>query len=309
MAYLLSIAQDRRTKAQFTASNPVLLADQLAIETDSNVATTGDGTTAYLSIRGNTTLSGDDRRSADDVYAGQTLGDGRDEAGGGDALTSINLNVGPAIELRIPLDARWAQILNAGAPAAGEVEANSDADATAVTSITFHKLDAGTNDQSAWFTQMRVGGNLTVRMTNNDGTNASGSPCIYRITAVPTLASDRYTIAVAYVSGQFIGSLPNWYVSYAGNQPAQFYNGTETVLKEAVISGVTDASGRLLYDMSGSPYSWTDVRIAIGSGSDTNAVQWVHTVLTANTGRMEFYNAIGEAAPENTAVTIILKGF
>ena len=81
MAYDLSKAQLRFTKEQFKATNPTPAADVLCVETDSNVYTTGDGTSAYLSIRGNTSLSGDDRRSADDVYAGQTLGDGRDEVG------------------------------------------------------------------------------------------------------------------------------------------------------------------------------------------------------------------------------------
>ena len=142
-----------------------------------------------------------------------------DAAAAGSGITSINLNVGPAIELRIPLDAMWTQINNAGAPAAGEFEASSNVDATAVTSLTFHSLDAGTNDQSAFFASMRIGGLLTGRQTDNDGTNASGTPCVYRITAAPTLASSRYTIAVAHVSGVFIGSFPNWYVSYAGNAP------------------------------------------------------------------------------------------
>ena len=145
-----------------------------------------------------------------------------DAAAAGSGITSINLNVGPAIELRIPLDAMWTQINNAGAPAAGEFEANSNVDATAVTSLTFHSLDAGTNDQSAFFASMRIGGLLTGRQTDNDGTNASGTPCVYRITAAPTLASSRYTIAVAHVSGVFIGSFPNWYVSYAGNRPVEY---------------------------------------------------------------------------------------
>ncbi len=161
-----------------------------------------------------------------------------DAAAAGSGITSINLNVGPAIELRIPLDAMWTQINNAGAPAAGEFEANSNVDATAVTSLTFHSLDAGTNDQSAWFASMRIGGLITGRQTDNDGTNASGTPCVYRITAAPTLASSRYTIAVAHVSGLFIGSFPNWYVSYAGNEQTQYYNGTAVQLQEAIITGV-----------------------------------------------------------------------
>jgi hypothetical protein len=54
MAYDLSKAQLRFTKEQFKATNPTPAADVLCVETDSNVYTTGDGTSAYLTIRGNT---------------------------------------------------------------------------------------------------------------------------------------------------------------------------------------------------------------------------------------------------------------
>lgn len=232
-----------------------------------------------------------------------------DAAAAGAGITSINLSTGPAIELRIPLDAMWAQILNAGAPAAGEFEASSNVDATAVTSLTFHSLDAGTNDQSAWFASMRIGGLITGRQTDNDGTNTSGSPCIYRITAAPTLASSRYTIAVAYVSGQFIGSLPYWYVSYAGNEQTQYYNGTAVQLQEAIITGVTaGGNGRISYDMSGAPYSWTNVRGAWAIGSDAASCEVSHTAISANTGRFEFTDSSGTATPDDTPVTLLLKG-
>lgn len=232
-----------------------------------------------------------------------------DAAAAGAGITSINLSTGPAIELRIPLDAMWTQINNAGAPAAGEFEASSNVDATAVTSLTFHSLDAGTNDQSAWFASMRIGGLIIGRQTNNNGTNASGSPCIYRITGVPTLASSRYTIAVAYVSGAFIGSFPNWYVSYAGNEQTQWYSGAAVQLQEAIIIGViSGGAGRFAYDMSGAPYSWANVRGAWAIGNDRAAAVVFHTPTGANTGRFEFTDSAGNAAPDGTSVTILLKG-
>lgn len=83
MAYSLEIAQLRYTKTQFEASNPTPASGQLCIETDTDVSTVGDGVSTYLNIRGNYALSGVERRSADDVYSAQVLGDGRDEAGEG----------------------------------------------------------------------------------------------------------------------------------------------------------------------------------------------------------------------------------
>jgi len=85
MRHDLSILQLRYTKAQFAASNPTPSSGQLCIETDSGVYTTGDGSSAYLTIRGNSDLSGLDRTSADDVYAMMSLGDSRDEVGDGSA--------------------------------------------------------------------------------------------------------------------------------------------------------------------------------------------------------------------------------
>jgi hypothetical protein len=72
MAYNLTIAQLRYTKAQFTATNPVPLSGQLCIETDTQTAKVGDGSTAYASLPV-VPLSGDERRSADDVWAGMNL--------------------------------------------------------------------------------------------------------------------------------------------------------------------------------------------------------------------------------------------
>jgi len=85
MRHDLSILQLRYTKAQFAATNPTPSSGQLCIETDSGVYTTGDGSSAYLTIRGNSDLSGLDRTSADDVYAMMSLGDSRDEVGDGSA--------------------------------------------------------------------------------------------------------------------------------------------------------------------------------------------------------------------------------
>jgi hypothetical protein len=231
-----------------------------------------------------------------------------DAAAAGAGITSINLNTGPAIELRIPLDAMWAQINNAGAPAAGEFEASSNNDATAVTSLTFHITDAGANDQTALFASMRIGGLLTGRQTNNDGTNASGSPCIYRITAVPTLASSQYTIAVAHVSGQFIGSFPNWYVSYAGNEQTQYYNGTAVQLQEAIITGTTDGSGRLAIDMSGAPYSWTNIRAYSAGCGDGSAHFPSYLLTSANVLRVQMWDTDGNAAPADVPVIVTVKG-
>ncbi len=87
MAYDLSIAQLRYTKAQFQATNPVPAAGALCVETDSDIYATGDGSSRYLSLRGNTALSGSERQSADDVYAAMSVSDGRDDSGGG-AVTS-----------------------------------------------------------------------------------------------------------------------------------------------------------------------------------------------------------------------------
>lgn len=230
-----------------------------------------------------------------------------DAAAAGSGITSINLNVGPAIELRIPLDAMWVQINNAGAPAAGEFEANSNNDATAVTSLTFHSLDAGTNDQSAWFASMRIGGLITGRQTNFDGTNASGTPCIFRITAAPTLASSRYTIAVAHVSGVFIGSFPVWYVSYAGNAVEVTVNGTPEALESVIVDGVLNGAGRLTVDMSA---SWTNIRFASGTcKNDGLPASPSITYTAANIVRFQFYDVDGATSPEDTPVQVMLWGY
>lgn len=76
MSYDLGIVQLRKTKAEFAASNPTVLAGQLCIETDTNTYTVGAG--AYLSIRGNAKLSGEERVSADDVWKAMSLADDRD---------------------------------------------------------------------------------------------------------------------------------------------------------------------------------------------------------------------------------------
>lgn len=80
MSYDLRIVQLRYTKAQFEATNPTVLDGQLCVETDSGVYTVGAGT--YMSIRGNATLSAQERVSADDVWNAMNLNDGRDESGG-----------------------------------------------------------------------------------------------------------------------------------------------------------------------------------------------------------------------------------
>lgn len=82
MSFDLSVLQDRRTATAFTAANPTPLNEQLCIETDTGRAKVGDGSTAYAALS-YMALSGDERRSADDVYAAQRLSDGRDDTGGG----------------------------------------------------------------------------------------------------------------------------------------------------------------------------------------------------------------------------------
>lgn len=77
MNYDLSIAQDRRTSAQFAASNPTPSSGQLCIETDTGWVKAGDGSTAYR-LLSPFRLSGEERQSADDVYAAMGLSDSRD---------------------------------------------------------------------------------------------------------------------------------------------------------------------------------------------------------------------------------------
>lgn len=82
MTYSLDIVQQRLTSAQFTASNPVPEAAQLCIETDTDRAKVGDGVTAWAGLS-YISLSAEQRRSADDVWASMGLSDDRDETGGG----------------------------------------------------------------------------------------------------------------------------------------------------------------------------------------------------------------------------------
>ena len=77
MNYDLSIAQDRRTAAQLAASNPTPSSGQLCIETDTGWVKAGDGATAYR-LLSPFRLSGEERQSADDVYAAMGLSDSRD---------------------------------------------------------------------------------------------------------------------------------------------------------------------------------------------------------------------------------------
>ena len=68
MTYNITI-QQRKTRAQFTASNDVIPASTLCIETDTGTYTVGDGPARYMAIRGNQQLNSDELRSADDVWA------------------------------------------------------------------------------------------------------------------------------------------------------------------------------------------------------------------------------------------------
>lgn len=79
MTYNLTTPQLRYTRAQFIASNPVPISGQLCIETDSNTSKVGDGSTVYLLLPVRP-LSGEERTSADDVWAGMSLSDARDAA-------------------------------------------------------------------------------------------------------------------------------------------------------------------------------------------------------------------------------------
>lgn len=90
-----------------------------------------------------------------------------------------------------------------------------------------------------------------------------------------------------------------------------YYNGTAEVLQEAIITGVTaDGVGRFAIDMSGAPYSWTNIRVAIGSCSDGYQGSGTYEALTANTGRFTFTDLDGvlTPVPDGTAVWAILKG-
>lgn len=73
MPHSLSIAQLRYTKTQFEALNPTPSDGQLCIETDTGVVSLGNGSGAYLTIRGNYSLTGEELRSANDVYASDAL--------------------------------------------------------------------------------------------------------------------------------------------------------------------------------------------------------------------------------------------
>ncbi len=78
MTYNITL-QQRKTRAQFTASNDVIPASTLCIETDTGTYTVGDGSARYMVLRGNQQLTSDERRSADDVWAmlgAQTSGSG-----------------------------------------------------------------------------------------------------------------------------------------------------------------------------------------------------------------------------------------
>lgn len=122
------------------------------------------------------------------------------------------------------------------------------------------------------------------------------SPTFTGTPAVPTAAVGTNTTQAA--STAFVR---------AERGRATYYNGTAEVLQEAIITGVT-TSGRLAYDVSGAPYNWTNVRVGVGSGSDAASVTWYHEALTANTGRVYFFDNADTPATDGTAVTIKLTG-
>lgn len=68
MIYSLSVQQDRRTKAAWISANPIPTSGQLCMETDTLRWKVGDGT-SYFSALPYTQLSGEEIRSANDVYA------------------------------------------------------------------------------------------------------------------------------------------------------------------------------------------------------------------------------------------------
>ena len=89
MSYDLSIAQDRRTAAQFRADNPTPEAGQLCIETDTNKAKEGDGSTVWTSLA-YINLTGEQRVHADVAFSSMELADERDDTGGGGGGSAVS---------------------------------------------------------------------------------------------------------------------------------------------------------------------------------------------------------------------------
>ncbi len=127
--YSLTIAQVRGTKAQLTATNAVIQADQLCIELDTNIYTVGNGAGAYNSIRGNSSLTSDERRSADDVHYASLNA----PSGGGGAVDSVNGETGVVV-----LDATDVGADPAGSAAAAQAASDplKTLQTTAATAIT-----------------------------------------------------------------------------------------------------------------------------------------------------------------------------
>ena len=90
-----------------------------------------------------------------------------------------------------------------------------------------------------------------------------------------------------------------------------YYHGAAEVLQEAIITAVTaGGAGRVAINMSGAPYSWTNIRSAVLTSNDATETPYIdiYTALTANTGRFTLYDITAAAAPDDVPVTIILKG-
>jgi hypothetical protein len=288
MAYDLSKAQLRFTKEQFKATNPTPAADVLCVETDSNVYTTGDGTSAYLSIRGNTSLSGDQRTHADTAYALMQLSDTRDEVG------EAGSDPDGAIGFEMLFDTG-----TAGDPGAQSFNFDNATPASiTLMRITVIDVDGESNASALSIINPRRG---EFQVTHEDGT------MLLTINGDGALNGTFYEAPVDYVSGPLPANNAECRVVYLPGRAAQWYNGSEVVLQEAIITGVTDGSGRLAIDMSGAPYAWTNIRAVVYSGED-GASQGSYTTLSANTGRIQFLDPVGDPSGSDIAVTAILKG-
>jgi hypothetical protein len=229
-------------------------------------------------------------------------------APGGGTPTTVNGQGPGAVVLQIPLDIPYFNVATGATPTAGQAKANN-VDYTIATQLIFHETDgdAYSTPRGAFFADMRIGGLICIKQIDAGNTYTQLPMLVYRITSVPVLAASLYTIGVAYQSGSVPTAQPFWYVSYAGNEQTQYYNGTAVQLQEAIITGVTDGSGRLAIDMSGAPYAWTNIRAVVYSGED-GASQGAYTTLSANTGRIQFLDPVGDPSGSGIAVTAILKG-
>lgn len=107
MSYDLSIAQLRGTAEQLKATNSTVASGRLCKETDTSRWKVGTGA-AYNSTP-YVLLSGDEERSADDVYAAMSVSDSRDDVGGGSGSSDwgdISGTLSNQADLQAALDAK-----------------------------------------------------------------------------------------------------------------------------------------------------------------------------------------------------------